>query len=119
MDAAASKYPAATPHGGIERIGDDVFMVRGCVQMRPLFRVTRNMGIVREGNELTLVDPIRLDAATEGAMLGRLGRDSQHRATRRDARSRRSLLRRNVHGARLWSQAGGTKYREPPIAMWS
>ena len=58
-------YPPAYPHDPIEEIASDLFMVRGSVRMNPLMRITRNMAIVRHGGELSLVNPIRLDEATE------------------------------------------------------
>jgi hypothetical protein len=58
-------YPPVYPHDPIEPIADDVFMVRGSIRLNALMRITRNMAIVRHGGELTLIDPIRLDAAGE------------------------------------------------------
>ena len=52
-------------HDPIEEIQPDVFMVRGCIQMNALMKITRNMAIVRHAGELTLVDPIRLSAGEE------------------------------------------------------
>ena len=43
------------PHGPIERVADDVFWVRGSIGLGPGLRITRNMAIVRSGDELTLV----------------------------------------------------------------
>ena len=48
------------PHGDIESLGADIFAVRGSIRINLLMRISRNMAIVREGNELTLVNPIRL-----------------------------------------------------------
>ena len=48
------------PHGDIESLGADIFAVRGSIRLNPLMRISRNMGIVREGAELTLINPIRL-----------------------------------------------------------
>lgn len=67
-----SSFPAALPHGAIEEVFDDVFMVRGSFDMRPLMRIARNMIIVREGSELTLVNCVRLDERGE-AQLRELG----------------------------------------------
>jgi len=58
-------YTAPTPHDPIEEILPDVYMARGSVRMNALGRITRNMAIVRHEGELTLVDPIRLDAEGE------------------------------------------------------
>ena len=61
-------YAPAFPHDPIEEIFPDVFMVRGSVRMNALTRITRNMAIVRHDGELTLVDPIRLDAEGESQL---------------------------------------------------
>jgi len=53
------------PHDPIEKIGNDVFMVRGCIKLNALMTISRNMAIVRHDGELTLVDPIRLDPSEE------------------------------------------------------
>ena len=31
------------PHGNIEEIVEDIFMLRGSIKMNPLLRITRNM----------------------------------------------------------------------------
>lgn len=53
------------PHDPITEIQPDVFMVRGAIKLNALMTITRNMAIVRHEGELTLVDPLRLDAAEE------------------------------------------------------
>ena len=53
------------PHDPIEEIQPDVFMARGCIKLNALMTITRNMAIVRNAGELTLVDPIRLSAEEE------------------------------------------------------
>ena len=69
-------YPFARPHDPIEEIAPDVFMVRGSVRLNALMSITRNMAILRQNGELTLVNPIRLDAAGERQLraLGRVVR---------------------------------------------
>jgi hypothetical protein len=106
-------YAPAYPHDPIEPIAEDVFMVRGSIRMNPLVRITRNMGIIRHGSELTLVNPIRLNDADEAQLRG-LGE------------VKRILRLGSLHGvddpyyvdtfkAELWSQAGGTAYPQPAI----
>lgn len=101
------------PHGDIEEIGSDAFMVRGSIKLNPLMRITRNMGIIREGSELTLVNPIRLNSKVE-ADLKSLGEV-------------KNIIRLGAfHGiddpyyvetfaAQFWSQSGGTTYTEPVV----
>ena len=106
-------YAPAYPHDSIEPIADDVFIARGSIRFNALMRITRNMGIIRHGDELTLVNPIRLDDAGEAQLRG-LGE------------VKRIMRLGCFHGlddpyyvdtfrAELWSQAGGTTYTEPAI----
>jgi len=54
-------FPEATPHGPIQRVFEDVFTVTGSVMMRPGIQLSRNMTIIREGKELTLISAVRLN----------------------------------------------------------
>ncbi len=54
-------YPPAYPHDSIEEIIPDVFMVRGTIRMNAMTSITRNMAVIRHEQDLTLVNPIRLD----------------------------------------------------------
>jgi hypothetical protein len=104
-------HPRAYPHDPIEEIQPDVFMVRGCIPLNGLLRISRNMAIVRHAGELTLVNPIRLSEAEEkhletlGAVkrilrLGPMhGVDDPHYIGR--------------YGAELWAQAVSEAYPEP------
>jgi hypothetical protein len=71
-----SDFPPQLPHGKLDEVLDDVFFVMG--QSRPKFggkqlQFSRSMTVVRDGDELTLVNSLRLD--DEGlAMLDELGK---------------------------------------------
>ena len=56
------------PHGDLEEIGSDVFMIRGSIKVNPIMRISRNMGIIRENNAITLVNPIRLNHSVESKL---------------------------------------------------
>ena len=61
-----TEFPAQLPHGEIREVLPDVFFVTG--QTRPTFgsqtlQFSRNMSVVRDGDALTLVNTMRLDAA--------------------------------------------------------
>jgi len=56
-----SDFPAATPHGEIRQIFEDVFIVTGSVMMAPEVQISRNMIILREGEALTLISTVRLN----------------------------------------------------------
>jgi hypothetical protein len=105
--------PPAQPHDPVEEITRDLYMVRGSIRMRPLVAITRNMAIVRQQGELSLVNPIRLDAAGERQLL-ELGE------------VKRILRLGTLHGvddpyyverfgAELWAQAESPTYPLPPI----
>ena len=67
-----TEYPTPMPHGSIELVADDVFWVRGSIGLGPGLRITRNMAIVRSGDELTLFHTVRLSPEGEAA-LAKLG----------------------------------------------
>ena len=57
-------FPAAMPHGEIRELYPDVFFVTGTMRaelMGSNWQFSRNMIIVREGSDLTLVNTVRLD----------------------------------------------------------
>ena len=86
-------------------------MVRGEMAMNALTSISRNMAIVRHGEELTLVDPIRLSPSEEGRLdsLGivkrvlRLG--SMHGAD--------DAYYLDRYGAELWAPGLSESYPEP------
>jgi hypothetical protein len=62
------EFPKAEPHGSIEEIFADTYFVTGSVSFKPLVRLTRNMIILRNGEELTLINTVRLNEAGEAAL---------------------------------------------------
>ena len=106
-------YPPVYPHDPIEKIAQDVFMVRGSLKMNALLRISRNMAVIHHDGELTLVNPIQLHAAEEKKLraLGTI---------------RRIMRLGPMHGlddpyyvnrfkAEFWCQPGGTIYTQPNI----
>ena len=82
------------------------------MRMNAVLRISRNMVIIRHGDELALVNPIRLTAEGEGA-LGSLGRVK--RIFRLGAfHGIDDRWYKHRFGAELWRQPGGTAYPEPP-----
>ena len=69
-------FAPAMPHGPITEVFPDVFLVTGSFRFAPGLTITRNMTIVREGRELTIVNTVRLSPEGE-AELARLG-DVKH-----------------------------------------
>jgi len=53
---------SAYPHGEIEELFPNIFMVTGSMRMaKPKLTFSRNMTIIREGDELILINSVRLD----------------------------------------------------------
>jgi hypothetical protein len=105
-------YPPAYPHDPIEEIGEDLFMARGSIRINALGRITRNMAIVRDAGELTLINPIRLSAAGE-EQLNALG--DVKRIMRLGPMHGLDDPYYVDKGAEFWCQAGGTMYTVPEI----
>jgi hypothetical protein len=111
MNADSCSYPAAQPHGPIEEIMSDVFVVYGSMRMAPLMRIGRNMVICREGDELTLLNPIRLSAMGE-AGLQKLGRVT-HVIRLGCFHGLDDRYYVDHFGARFWCQPDSRRYPEP------
>ncbi len=61
-------FPPVEPHGSLEQIIDDVWYLTGSVAFKPLLRLPRNMVVVRNGGELTVINSVRLNAEGEAAL---------------------------------------------------
>jgi hypothetical protein len=69
----SDRFRPAQPHGPLKEVFDNVFFVTGGFRMGPGVVIARNMVVVRTGDELTLLNAIRL--SDEGmAELDKLGR---------------------------------------------
>lgn len=101
------------PHGNIEEIATDLFMLRGSFAMNSLVRITRNMGIIRQGTELSLINPVRVNAEVE-AQIKALG-DIKHVIRLGCFHGIDDPYYVENFGATMWAQPGGTAYTEPKI----
>lgn len=54
-------YPPAFPHDPIMKIYEDVFFVHGSIRIGPGMQMNRNMLIIRQESDLTLINPVRLN----------------------------------------------------------
>ena len=61
-------YAPVEPHGPIDPLFEDVWRVNGSLEMKPTMRLARNMIVVRNGEELTIINSVRLDNATEAKL---------------------------------------------------
>lgn len=56
------KYAVATIQDPLIEIFPNIYLVRGSMKIGPLLQMNRNMVIVRDGSELTLINAVRLDS---------------------------------------------------------
>src|SRR5258706_6590039 len=66
-------HPRALPHGSIEEVFPDVFVVKGRYKAGVGVHFERNMTLVRRGDELVAINSVRLTDAGE-AELAKLGK---------------------------------------------
>jgi len=101
------------PHGNVEEIAEDIFMLRGSIKMNSLLRLTRNMGIIRNGDELSLINPVRVSAKVE-AQIAKLGQ-IKHVIRLGCFHGADDPYYVEKFGALMWAQLGGTTYTVPKI----
>lgn len=66
-------FPAAMRHGPIEEPFEGIFTVRGTARFAPLLSITRNMIVLRNAGELTIIGAVRMSPEGERELL-RLGK---------------------------------------------
>lgn len=104
---------AIFPHGNVEEIAEDLFMLRGSIGMNSFVRITRNMGIIRHGKELSLINPVRVNEEVEAQLLA-LG-EIKHVLRLGCFHGIDDPYYVEKFGAQMWAQPGGTTYTEPGI----
>ena len=106
-------YPPAYPHDPIVEIAPEIFLARGAIALNPVVRISRNMVIVRNNRELTVINPIRLNPAEEqklqemGTVKNVLRSGAMHGLD--------DPYYVDTFGAEFWCQEGGTTYTVPKI----
>ena len=65
-----TNFPPALPHGSFDELLPDVFFLTGMIRVEsdPVSEFSRNMVVIRDGADLTLVNTIRLNAAGLSAL---------------------------------------------------
>lgn len=61
-------FRPAYPHGRFDEVFPNLFFLRGSMRVGPGVSITRNMVVVRQGDELTLVNSVRLSDEGEAAL---------------------------------------------------
>ncbi len=96
-----------------KQIDEDLFLVAGCVKPNPLVRFTRNMAVVRDEGELTLINPVRMDEAGL-AQLEALG-TVKHVLRLGPMHGMDDVFYVERYKPTFWSFTGQTTYTEPAI----
>ncbi|MEM7467012.1 MAG: hypothetical protein AAF387_09025 [Pseudomonadota bacterium] len=106
-------YAHVFPHGDVEEIGNNIFMVRGSIKLNPVIRITRNMAVVRNGREISLINPVRVNdrVLKQIANIGEI----KHLIRTGALHGVDDPYYVDNFGARMWSQPGGTAYTTPKI----
>lgn len=99
-------FPPAWPHGDIQEIFPDVFLVTGVMKLKPAFQFDRNMVILRQDGELVLINSVRL---TEPGLeqLEALGKVA-HVIKLGHFHDRDDAFYVHRYGARFWALPGHT-----------
>ena len=104
-------YPPAFPHDPITPIFHNVYLVHGSIRIGPGMRMNRNMVIIKSGDELTLINPVRLcDAAL--SQLEELG-NVRHVLRLGDFHGLDDRFYVDRYHAEFWSQARPKTYKLP------
>jgi hypothetical protein len=107
-------YPDVLPHDPPKQIAEDLFVVHGCVQPGRLLRFTRNMAVVRDQDQLTLINPVRMDDA--GLLsLESLGKVS-HVLRLGPMHGMDDPFYVDRYDTEFWAFEGGTTYTKPAIS---
>lgn len=106
-------YPDPLPHDLPLQLDEDLFVVHGCVKPNPVVRFTRNMAVVRQDNELTLINPVRMNEAGLQA-LQKLG-EIKHVLRLGPMHGMDDEFYVQTYEAQFWSFTDGVTYTTPAI----
>ena len=67
------KYARATDQDPLVEIFPNIYLLRGSIKIGPMLQMNRNMVVVRDGNELTIINAVRLNEENE-KQLNKLGK---------------------------------------------
>lgn len=104
-------YPPALPHEPIRALFENVYWVHGSIRIGPGMCMNRNMVIIREGRDLTLVNPVRI-SDEELARLDALGA-VRHVMRLGDFHGRDDAFYQDRYRAEFWCQPGQSTYAAP------
>ncbi len=104
-------HPPAYPHDPIQQLCAGVYWVQGSIRMGPGLRMNRNMVIVQNHGELTLINPVRL--SEHGlASLDALGKVT-HLLRLSDFHGMDDAFYLERYSCAFWAQPGQATYPHP------
>tara|TARA_R110000850_G_scaffold259541_1_gene386609 strand:- start:555 stop:1259 length:705 start_codon:yes stop_codon:yes gene_type:complete len=104
-------YPPAYPHDELKLLYPDVYLLHGSIRMGPGMRMNRNMVVLRNGRDLALVNPVRMD--DDGlAKLDALG-DVKHILRLGDFHGLDDRFYVDRYESDFWAQDGQATYKLP------
>ncbi len=106
-------YPDVLPHDPPKQLAENLFVTHGCVNPSAIARFTRNMAIVRDNGELTLINPVRMDEHGLSA-LEKLG-EIRHVLRLGPMHGMDDAFYIDRYNADFWAFEGGTTYTTPAI----
>ena len=106
-----NNYPPVYPHKPIAELFPNVYWVHGSIKMAPGMSINRNMLIVRNGDKLTLINPVRINADEEKTLLS-MG-TIKHVLRLGDFHGLDDPYYIDKFGAEFWCQEGQSTYPEP------
>ena len=109
-------YPPAYPHDQIEVLYPGVYLLHGSIRMGPGMRMNRNMVILQNGTDLTLINPVRM--SEDGlAALERLG-DVKYILRLGDFHGLDDAFYLDRYKCEFWAQDGQATYKSPqPVRL--
>ena len=108
-------HPPAHPHDPLQQLYPGVYWVQGSIRMGPGLRMNRNMVIVQNHNELTLINPVRLSA--QGlASLEALGKVT-HLLRLGDFHCLDDAFYLERYGCQFWAQPEQSTYPEAALLL--
>jgi hypothetical protein len=106
-------YPPAYPHDELKLLHPNVYLLHGSIKMGPGMRMNRNMIVLKNGSDLSLINPVRMDS--DGLLkLDSLGR-VKHILRLGDFHGIDDEFYLARYECEFWAQSGQDTYKSPKI----
>jgi len=104
-------YPPVYPHDELRELYQGVYLLHGSIRMGPGMRMNRNMIILKQGQDLVLINPVRMDEASL-VSLDALG-TVRHILRLGDFHGLDDAFYLDRYDCEFWAQPGQTTYPLP------